>query len=393
MEKVIVFCMTALACLVFVQPFANSGVPAQTPSAALENARALFASGQAMEGVLVLIEGAKAIPEDGAYAHDMLALGQTFKFAYDDLLTTLEQRQLLEERLRPGTTIIEKTLWLTCFPSFDSLGDKQQTAALTLYGEVLASDHVLAKIACLALAISVQQGWQADDAVVGLLNEISVLESGQVKQLTREILGSALSRLKNDPDRLAAFLDAPGWNAHLKATIAQSSFCKTLRQIRGAWGAANHAQALSKVCEAIGQEDDATERYYLIKLFDAEDRQRDDVRATLLALAREASGGPDVTHARILLLREAITPDALKEVSELATLLLQQQRFPVVSDLKLESEAVKTLARHAEVLVEQGRKDNALAVYEGLLERYPESRLAERINEKFIKHDIFHIVE
>ncbi len=379
MEKVIVFCMTALACLVFVQPFANSGVPAQTPSAALENARALFASGQAMKGVLVLIEGAKAIPEDGAYAHDMLALGQTFKFAYDDLLTTLEQRQLLEERLRPGTTIIEKTLWLTCFPSFDSLGDEQQTAALTLYGEVLASDHVLAKIACLALAISVQQGWQADDAVVGLLNEISVLESGQVKQLTREILGSALSRLKNDPARLAAFLDAPGWNAHLKATIAQSSFCKTLRQIRGAWGAANHAQALSNVCEAIGEEDDATERYYLIKLFDAEDRQQEYVRAMLLSVARETTEGPDVIHARILLLRDAITTDALDEGSELVALLLQHQRFPVVSDLKLESEAVKTLTRHAQNLAKQGQQGNADVICESLIARYPESALADKL--------------
>ena len=393
MEKVIVFCMAALACLVLAQPFANGDDPAATPSAALDNARALFASGRAVDGVLVLIEAAKAIPEDGAYAHDMLVLGQTFKFAYDALLTTLEQRQLLEEHLRPGATIVEKTLWLTCFPSFDSLGDAERDAALTLYGEVLASDHVLAKIACLALAISVQQGWQADDAVVGLLNDISVLESGQEKQLTREILGSALSRLKNDPERLAAFLDAPGWNAHLKAMIAQSSFCKTLRRIRGAWGAANHAQALATVCEAIGQEEDSTERYYLIKLFDTEDRQRDDVRATLLSVARERTDGPDVIHARILLLRDAATTDALDEVSELVTLLLQQQHFPVVSDLKLESEAAKVLARHADTLVEQGRKGAAFAVYDGLLERYPEGRLAERINEQLIKHDILHIME
>lgn len=379
MEKVIVFCMAAMTCLVLTQPLANGDDPAATPSAIMENARALFASGRAMDGVLALIEGAKAIPEDGSYAHDMLALGQTFKFAYDTLFTTQEQRQLLEEHLRPSATIVEKTLWLTCFPSFDSLGDAEQTAALTLYGEVLASDHVLAKIACLALAISVQQGWQADDAVVSLLNEISVLESGQTKQLTREILGSALSRLKNDPDRLAAFLDAPGWNAHLKATIAQSSFCKTLRQIRGAWGAANHAQALSKVCEAIGQEDDATERYYLIKLFDAEDRQQEYVRAMLLSVARETTEGPDVIHARILLLRDAITTDALDEGSELVALLLQHQRFPVVSDLKLESEAVKTLTRHAQNLAKQGQQGNADVICESLIARYPESALADKL--------------
>ena len=379
MEKVIVFCMAALACLVLAQPFANGDDPAATPSAALDNARALFASGRAVDGVLVLIEAAKAIPEDGAYAHDMLVLGQTFKFAYDALLTTLEQRQLLEEHLRPGATIVEKTLWLTCFPSFDSLGDAERDAALTLYGEVLASDHVLAKIACLALAISVQQGWQADDAVVGLLNDISVLESGQEKQLTREILGAALSRLKNDPERLAAFLDAPGWNAHLKAMIAQSSFCKTLRRIRGAWGAANHAQALSNVCEAIGQEEDSTERYYLIKLFDTEDRQRDDVRATLLAVAREVTEGPDVTLARIQLLRDATILAACNDIQELTQMLLQQQHFPVVSDLKLESEATKTLRRHAQQLAEHGHEGNAQYIYAALSERYPESALAKMV--------------
>ena len=399
MGKDILCCVVVLACL--VQPFANGedrvanpGPGPENPRAAgsaagqamrqaappdiaMENARALFSSGQVMDGVIAIIEAAKTMPEDGAFAREMVGLGQAFKFAYDHLLTTLEKRQLLKEHLRPGATIVEKLLWLTCFSDFDQLGDEQQTAALTLYGEIVASDHVVAKGACMALAIPIQLDWQADDVAVDLINEISAIESGPAKPLTREILGSALLRLKDDPQRLAAFLDAPGWNAHLKAMIAQSGFCNTLRRIRGAWGAANHGQVLSTVCEAILQEEDPTERYYLVRMLDDTDRQRNDVRETLMTVAREATEGPDATLARILLLRDTPALGAFDDAQELTQLLLQQQRFPVISDLKLESVATKALRHHAQQLHNQGRGEIAKNIRESLRARYPESALAK----------------
>ena len=338
-------------------------------------AQSHFRGGNAYEGALTIVNGIPAVPNDAQYARDMLELGQMFKFAYDNLLTVAQDREILEKYLVKTDNPRLKTLWLLCFPSYDALNPEQLEAAFTTYGQIVESQDLLARMACYGISVSVYREMGSDSLMVQALNDLGALD--RWRDLTREALFSAIAGLYKNPDRMQKFLDSSDWSGDNRQVLAKSSFVRAIRNAATSWKSGNKDVWAEELVKALTEEQPGIDRYYLISVL-GQNTSVVGVRNAIRNIAFERGNGPDVIRARILALGIAINEQDMEQSKKLTEMLGTTDSFPFISDRKLEAEAWAQIKKAVSFLTENGQAVAARASIDRISSRYPGSVLAVR---------------
>lgn len=335
-----------------------------------------FGAGNAYGGALRIIGGIPLIPNDAQYARDVLELGQMFKFAYDNLLTVAQDREILEKHLVKADNPRMLTLWLLCFPSYDALNPEQLEAAFTTYGQILESEDILARMACYGISVSVYREMGFDSMMVQSINELGKLDKWQT--LTQEVLFSAISGLNKEPERMVAFLDNPEWSLENKKLVNESVFSRLMRNAAPFVRNSDEDKWISVLAAGLNSHSTELDKYYIVSMI-GKKLPLSSAKDVLTDAARQDSDGVDAVRAQTMILSSAMSQEDIAVVEEMANTLSRISHFPFISDRKIEAEVLDGLRRAAVFLEAHGKPDVAKVCMDRIVKRYPESALAAKI--------------
>lgn len=358
-----------------------SGAPGQYGKAEYELAYRDMTGGNAVEGVIRLIELVRTVPGDNVgYADSLVGPAQLLGFGVASLLDWPDRTLLLNDVLKPEEEPSDKLLIAAM-----QAGSGIQAMALparAILGELAKSDHLAVRATALYfLGESYYYGGtpSQNPAAAELFLSYPQLEFTRcvIETPVYNALGRAAKGELADPNLLQdvlywggrkeqVFQSSPGLSRAARALPAMSATDITAATVQ-AWA------------DGLAEETDPRARYTVVSLIaktGVSPERRAAARPGLQALAKSPPTTPDVLRARVLLAEYARADHDRAALAENVQSLLALGVLPCTAERSM-YESVMHAAQHAsKYYLRYGLHDAAIRMHEALAAKFPDTLLA-----------------